>query len=129
MEEEKRKNKGGRPKVEGREKNKFEIKCYLKFDEIIAFDNYKKQHGLKKSEVVRKAVLKELKIAQKNTPKLTPEILALFSEIERTNHTLNQISKLLNTGLQLDGKQTVEFFKIISFLKTNSTEIKNKLSQ
>lgn len=53
MEDKKSKNKGGRPKVEGRQKNKFEVKCYLKFDEIIAFNNYKNLHGLKKSEVVK----------------------------------------------------------------------------
>jgi hypothetical protein len=128
MEDKKEKNKGGRPRVEGREKNKFEIKCYLNFNEIVAFDNYKKQHSLKTSEVVRNSVLKELKISQKKTPKLTPEILTLFHEIERTNHSLNQIAKLLNTGLQLDGKQTLDFFKTISLLKKNSTEIKNKLS-
>lgn len=127
MEDKKSKNKGGRPKVEGRQKNKFEVKCYLKFDEIIAFNNYKNLHGLKKSEVVRKAVLKELKISQKKTPKLTPELSTLLTELERTNHTLNQIAKLLNTGLQLDGKQTIDFFKMMTYLKHNSTEIKNKL--
>lgn len=127
MEEENIKNKGGRPRVEGREKNKFEIKCYLKFNEIVAFDNYKNLHGLKKSEVVRKAVLKELKIKQKTAPKLTPELSTLLTELERTNHTLNQIAKLLNTGLQLDGKQTIDFFKMMTYLKHNSTEIKNKL--
>lgn len=127
MEEEKRRNKGGRPRVDGREKNKFEVKCYLKYDEIIAFDNYKNLHGLKKSEVVRNAVLKELKRTPKTAKKITPELSNLIIELERTNHTLNQIAKLLNTGLKLDGKQTIDFFKTMSFLKQNSADIKNNL--
>ena len=125
----KEKSKGGRPKIAEQKKSKHEVKCYLTYSEKLSFNLYKKQHKLGNSEVVRSAVLQYLKLAPKRTKKLSPETLEIIREVERTNHTLNQIAKLLNTGLQLDGAETVQFFKIITNLENNTKQIINKLEQ
>ncbi len=128
MSENNKKNRGGRPQLSTDEKNIFEVKTYLNKSEKKAFDLHLEKHKLKKSELVKIALLKHLKIREKKQAKLTPEILSFFYEIERTNHSLNQIAKMLNTGLQLNGRQTIEFFKTIAELKKNNQAIKNKLS-
>ena len=125
----KERNKGGRPKISRLEKSKYEVKCYLKYSEKLVFDEYKKNNKLKASEVVRNSVLKEIKITTRTTTKLTPKILEVMTEIRRANNTLNQVAKLLNTGLQLDGRQTLDYLKLVNSIKKQTNEILNEIKK
>lgn len=127
MEEERKKNKGGRPPKKELIKQKYQAQCYLDYFENERLLLYKKKTNLKTSEIVKTALLEHLKIERKRNNIFSPELLQELRDLNKLGSLLNQSVKHLNFGAQLSGRSKLEFIANVSAIKNKIESIETNL--